>query len=88
MLAVRAEGKSRGAGEQGKKKTRGHGDARTRGAAGHTDLRTEFSRVRGNLEPLVLVSALVPKGLSAPGHLGTSAQNSSLPVQRLLVDSY
>ncbi|PSO98354.1 MAG: hybrid sensor histidine kinase/response regulator [Cyanobacteria bacterium SW_6_48_11] len=56
--------------------------------AGHTDLRTEISRVRGNLEPLVLVSALVPKGLSAPGHLGTSAQNSSLPVQRLLVDSY
>ncbi|PSO59859.1 MAG: hypothetical protein BRC36_14900 [Cyanobacteria bacterium QH_2_48_84] len=65
--------------EQKRKKTRGHGDARTRGAAGHTDLRTEISRVGGNLEPRVLVSASSPLRVSpegtlrtwAPGHLCT-----------------
>ncbi|PSO57360.1 MAG: hypothetical protein BRC39_14950 [Cyanobacteria bacterium QH_7_48_89] len=59
--------------EQGKKKTRGHGDARTRGAAGHTDLRTEISRVRGNLEPRVLVFASSPLRVSPEGTLRTWA---------------
>ena len=83
MGAVGAVG-AVGAGEQWKKKTRGHGDARTRGAAGHTDLRTEISRVRGNLEPRVLVFASPPLRVSpegtlrtwAPPHLGTSAHKS------------
>ncbi|PSP24167.1 MAG: hypothetical protein BRC55_08285 [Cyanobacteria bacterium SW_8_48_13] len=65
--------KGRGAGKQGKKKTRGQGDARTRGAAGHTDLRTEISRVRGNLEPRVLVFASSPLRVSPEGTLRTSA---------------
>ena len=81
---------SRGAEEQKRKKTRRHGDAGTRGAAGHTDLRTEISRVGGNLEPRVLVSASSPLRVSpegtlrtwAPGHLctDTSAPASSSPL--------
>ena len=55
------------------KKTRGHGDARTRGAAGHTDLLAEISRVGGNLEPRVLVSASSPLRVSPEGTLGTWA---------------
>ena len=71
--------RSRGTEGQKRKKTRGHGDARTRGAAGHTDLRTEISRVEGTSNPVSLsprhpLSASGAKGLSAPGHLGTSAQ--------------
>ena len=46
---------SRGAPGAGEKE-----DAGTRGAAGHTDLRTEISRVGGDLEPRVLVSASPP----------------------------
>ena len=56
--------RSRGTEGQKRKKTRGHGDARTRGAAGHTDLRTEISRVGGDLEPRVLVSASSPLRVS------------------------
>ena len=74
--------RSRGTEGQKRKKTRGHGDARTRGAAGHTDLRTEISRVGGDLEPRVLVSASSPLRVSPEGTLrtwapGTSAQNTS-----------
>ena len=71
--------RSRGTEGQKRKKTRGHGDARTRGAAGHTDLLAEISRVGGDLEPRVLVSASSPLRVSpegtlrtwAPGHLCT-----------------
>ncbi|PSP05126.1 MAG: uroporphyrinogen-III synthase [Cyanobacteria bacterium SW_12_48_29] len=66
---------SRGAEEQKRKKTRGHGDAGTRGAAGHTDLRTEISRVGGNLEPRVLVSAT---DTSAPASSSPLTPHTSL----------
>ena len=84
--------RSRGTEGQKRKKTRGHGDARTRGAAGHTDLRTEISRVGGDLEPRVLVSASSPLRVSpegtlrtwAPGHLctDTSAPGHLAPLHR------
>ncbi|PSO62389.1 MAG: hypothetical protein BRC36_10080 [Cyanobacteria bacterium QH_2_48_84] len=76
-----------GAGEKEDAGTRGHGDTKsrgapgaeeeenagTRGAAGHTDLRKEISRVGGNLEPRVLVSASSPLRVSPEGTLRTSA---------------
>ena len=65
--------RSRGTEGQKRKKTRGHGDARTRGAAGHTDLRTEISRVGGDLEPRVLVSASSPLRVRSEGTLRTWA---------------
>ena len=69
--------RSRGTEGQKRKKTRGHGDARTRGAAGHTDLRTEISRVGGDLEPRVLVSASSPLRVSPEGTLRTWAPGTS-----------
>ncbi|PSO85740.1 MAG: hypothetical protein BRC43_13225 [Cyanobacteria bacterium QS_3_48_167] len=47
MLAVRAEGKSRGAGEQGKKKTRGRGDTGTRGRGELRDTQISAPRSQG-----------------------------------------
>ena len=91
---TRGAKRSRSRGTEGhkRKKTRGHGDARTRGAAGHTDLRTEISRVGGDLEPRVLVSASSPLRVSpegtlrtwAPGHLctDTSAPGHLAPLHR------
>ena len=70
-----------GADEKEDAGTRGHGDTKsrgapgaeeeedagTRGAAGHTDLCKEISRVGGNLEPRVLVSASSPLRVATSG---------------------
>ena len=67
-MGKRGSTRSRGAGEKEDAGTRGRADA---GAAGHTDLRTGISRVRGKLEPRVLVLASSPLRVSPEGTLRT-----------------
>ncbi|PSO87744.1 MAG: hypothetical protein BRC41_04295 [Cyanobacteria bacterium QH_9_48_43] len=80
--------------EQGSTRSRRgrrRGDTGTRGRGELRDTQISAPRSQGlegtsnplSLSPRHTLSASVPKGLSAPGHLGTSAQNTSSLLTRI-----